>query len=152
MLVLGIDKVNAELKKIASRSNQKDMGNVIVGYTQSYAVYVHERQARHKEGKQWKYLESVLRRLAPEIPKIVATVYMYSNSLIKGLLVAGLRIQRESQQIVPIDTSALKASAYTAREELAPAAAIAAMARAHTATVSAGKRAAKKAMKKAKVK
>ena len=144
MHVIGIDKVNAELKKIASRSNQKDMGNVIVGYTQYYAVYVHERQAKHKEGKQWKYLEAPLRRLAPEIPKIVATIYMYSNSLIKGLLVAGLRIQRESQEIVPIDTSALKASAYTAREELASAAAIAAQARAHTATVSAGKKAAKK--------
>ena len=130
MHVVGIPGVNEELRKIARKSGKLNHGNVIVGYTQRYAVYVHEVQAKHKTGKQWKYLEAPFRVLAPEIIKIVARIYEATGSVTKGLLVAGLRLQRESQKIVPIDTSALKASAYTALESKAPAAALAAQAKA----------------------
>ena len=128
--VIGIEEVNAKLRALANRSMKKDNGTVVVGYTQRYAIYVHEVQAKHKEGKQWKYLETAVRRLAPQIPKIVETIYWYSQSIVKGLLVAGLRIQRDSMKMVPIDTGALRASAYTAKLENAPAAAATARARA----------------------
>lgn len=147
--VIGIEEVNAKLQALANRSMKKDNGTVVVGYTQRYAIYVHEVQARHKEGKQWKFLEAAVRRLAPQIPKIVETVYWYSQSLVKGLIVAGLRIQRDSMKIVPIDTGALRASAYTAVEKAAPAAAAAALARAEAREAAVKeKRATKKAGRK----
>jgi hypothetical protein len=130
MKVLGIPELNAKLRAIGIKSKKNNVGAVYVGYTQHYAIYVHEVQAKHKEGKQWKYLEAPFRRLAPiVVPALVAKVYEATGSLLKGLLVAGLRIQRESQLIVPIDTSALKASAFTAREGMLATASAAAQAR-----------------------
>jgi len=35
------------------------------------------------------------------------------RGLVKGLVLAGLFLQRKSQQVVPVDTGALKASAFT---------------------------------------
>ncbi len=47
--------------------------DVIVGYVADYAVYVHENlDARHKKGKQAKYLESVVRKDRSEIFRIIA--------------------------------------------------------------------------------
>lgn len=47
--------------------------DVIVGYVADYAVYVHENlDARHKPGKQAKFLESVVRKERSEIFKIIA--------------------------------------------------------------------------------
>ena len=128
--VIGIPELNAKLKALAASSKKNNVGAVYVGYSQAYAIYVHEVQAKHKEGKSWKYLEYPFRRLAPiVIPAIVAKVYVATGSLLKGLLVAGLRVQRESQLIVPIDTSALKASAFTAREGMLATVSAAAQAR-----------------------
>ena len=46
--------------------------DVIVGYTQGYAVYVHENlDAQHKEGKQAKYLEAPVRTNKKEILQII---------------------------------------------------------------------------------
>lgn len=115
MNVTGISSLRRKLKKLqklAAESNE----TVQVGYTQRYAVYVHEIQAKHKEGKQWKYLESPARKLKKVLADIVTLAATQTGSLKKGLLLAGYRLQRESQQIVPIDTAALKASAYVAYE------------------------------------
>jgi len=47
--------------------------DVIVGYVADYAVYVHENlQAKHKPGKQAKYLEQPAREKKNEIFKIIA--------------------------------------------------------------------------------
>ncbi len=47
--------------------------DVIVGYVAEYAVYVHENlDARHKPGKQAKFLESVVRKERSEIFRIIA--------------------------------------------------------------------------------
>lgn len=114
--VIGIEEVNRKLQALANRSKQKDAGSLVVGFSQNYAIYVHEVPARHKEGKQWKYLETVVRRLAPQIPRLVEATYLVTGSLYAGLLKAASRIQREAQEIVPIDTGALRASAFTAKD------------------------------------
>lgn len=104
-----------QLKKKAADNNV----SVVVGYTQFYGLYVHEtppEKAKHAAGKSWKFLEFPARRLAKELADIVVTVYKKTGTLCKGLLMAGLRLQRASQEMVPIDTAALKASAYTAYE------------------------------------
>ncbi len=47
--------------------------DVVVGYVADYAVYVHENlDARHKPGKQAKFLESVVRKERSEIFRIIA--------------------------------------------------------------------------------
>lgn len=115
--VTGINEVRKRLAKM-QKQEQEDHAAVIVGYSQRYAIYVHENlEARHAEGKQAKYLEAPARRLSKTLADIIATSYRKTRSMEKSLLLAGLRLQRESQEIVPIDTSALKASAYTALEK-----------------------------------
>lgn len=113
----GLERVAGVLKRLhveAERGNT----SVIVGYTQNYALYVHENlEARHAPGKQAKYLEGPARRLAGTLGGMIRTAYRKTKNLSMGLLAAGLRLQRESQEIVPIDTSALKASAFTAFEQ-----------------------------------
>ncbi len=113
--VIGMDKLTAELRKMGLDAKQMSSEGVVVGFTQRYAIYVHEVQARHKPGKQWKFLESPFRRMMTtgELMRIIKEVYKKTKSLTKAFLVAGLRIQREAQQITPIDTGALKASAFT---------------------------------------
>ncbi len=93
---------------------------VVTGYSQSYGVYVHENlTARHKEGKSAKFLERPARQLRGELNRIVRTVFKKTKDISKALIVAGLRLQRESQKIVPVDTSALRASAFTAESHRA---------------------------------
>ena len=46
----------------------------------------------------------------------MAITWRRTRSLTKACIVACLRIQREAMKIVPIDTGALRASAYTAKE------------------------------------
>jgi len=116
--IKGLDKLQKELRALSRKAKAGAREDVIVGFTQSYAIWVHEIQARHKPGKQWKYLESPARRLATtgELIRLIKTVYEKTNSLTSGMTLAGLRIQREAQEIVPIDTGALRASAFTAKE------------------------------------
>jgi len=121
-----VDRLNnvvATLKKLRAKWDH-DEKVVQTGYSQNYAIYVHENQgATHKEGKQSKYLESPARRYRKEISDVIRRTYIQTKSIEKALIVGGLRLQRESQLIVPIDTGALKASAYTSVESKAQAAA-----------------------------
>lgn len=113
----GLDKLQKKLRDLKKKAGEESNPSVVVGYTQSYALPVHENlEARHRDGKQAKYLETPARELADELGTIAKTVYTKTGSLEKGLLAAGLRLQRASQEIVPIDTSALRASAFTALE------------------------------------
>jgi hypothetical protein len=131
MQVINIKFLKAEIKRLKNKAQDpKNMQPTVeVGYTQSYAIFVHEVPAKHAEGKQWKYLETPARQLTSVLAKIIKDVTLKTGSLRQGLLLAGLRLQRASQEIVPIDTAALKASAYTAFAEDAPAAAAAARAK-----------------------
>lgn len=96
---------------------------VVVGFSQRYAMVVHEdMNAAHPTG-QAKYLEQPARDLQSELALIITQVFIKTKSMRQALIMAGLRLQREAQELVPIDTSALRASAYTAAEEDADAAA-----------------------------
>ena len=91
------------------------------GFTQRYALYVHEDPlANHAPGKSWKYLELPAKQLREEIFVIVMKVYKKTKSMAQALLFGCLRLQRAAQEIVPIDTSALKNSAWTALEKDIP--------------------------------
>jgi hypothetical protein len=129
----GFDKVQALLIKLANKYGDDPKVSVIVGYTAAYAVHVHEniemkwkglpRQKPHK-GNYWdpqgrgqaKFLEQPARELKREFSKIIVGACSNGAKLHQALMMAGLRLQRESQQLVPVDTGNLKASAFTRRE------------------------------------
>jgi len=112
MKIEGLHKLEAKLKEMATAYGPTKVG-VQVGYTQTYAIHVHEKQASHKVG-QAKYLEQPAREYQGTIAAIIAKAIKKGKTLEQAMLLGGLRLQRESQKLVPVDTSALKASAFTA--------------------------------------
>ncbi len=145
--ILGMKKLLRDFEKLERESKRKNNGNVIVGYSASYALRVHEdakaearrrlivKKKRYKKVKgkkrrkmflvkktekqgrqQWKFLEQPAREFQREMASDVRTASKRGVPLIKALIIAGLRLQRESQEIVPIDTGNLRASAFTEKE------------------------------------
>lgn len=107
------------IKNVVSKLKQLKQGKpqtaVAVGYTQRYAIYVHENLEAHHPVGQAKYLEQPARELP--LGEIIASNMKAGATLEKALLVAGLRLQRDSQKLVPVDTGALKGSAFTRLEK-----------------------------------
>lgn len=114
MIVGGLEKLKAKLKRIAEQRQVSPNDAVVVGYTQTYAVIVHEDlQMQHQPGKIAKYLEVPAKQHEKAVAEVIAKSFAKSKDLPSAMLIGGLRIQRESQKVVPIDTTALKASAFT---------------------------------------
>jgi hypothetical protein len=124
MKVTGIKETQKKLKELKTKySDVGEKPTVVVGFTQQYAVFVHEDlEAYHAVG-QAKYLEQPARELGSIIGELVGKVIKKGGTFIQGLLIGGLRLQREAQLLTPVDTSALKASAFTATEQDYPKAA-----------------------------
>jgi len=127
--IIGLKELEIKLKKLQSVHTTENP-RVIVGYTQNYAIYVHENLEAHHPVGQAKYLEQPARALQRELGEIVVKAFKSTKNLEMALLVAGLRLQRASQELVPVDTGALKNSAFTAKEKDAAQEAAAAHARA----------------------
>lgn len=120
MIVTNVKRLQTRLKGLSAKTRAGITGSVIVGYTANYAVYVHEnKEARHAEGKQDKFLEDPARKLSNsgELAGIISTAVKAGAPVMMGLKLAGLRIQRESQRVVPVDTGNLKGSAFTRVEK-----------------------------------
>lgn len=107
----GAAKLKNKLNQLSAKYGKKEE-SVTVGFTQRYALWVHEVQANHVVG-QWKYLETPARRLKTTISSIIRASMQKGLTMMQSLMLGGLRLQREAQQITPVDTSALKASAFT---------------------------------------
>lgn len=115
--VLNVGRLNAKLEKLKARVGSGVRVAFVVGYTQAYAVWVHENlNAVHKVG-QAKFLEQPAREKADGIADTVTATMKRGGTLEQGLLVGGLFLQRESQLLVPVDTGALKGSAFTRKEQ-----------------------------------
>ncbi len=122
----GVEKVIAALKKRglkwftdsqgAAPSDKRLNPTVVVGYTQHYAVWVHENMEAHHPVGQAQYLRQPARTLEHELGTLAVRAVRNGATVAQALLIAGLRLQRESQLLVPVDTSALKASAFTKLE------------------------------------
>lgn len=65
---------------------------------------------------QSKFLEQPLREHRETLAMIVVEMLSKGRTFAQALLAAGLRLQRESQLLVPVDTGNLKASAFTRLE------------------------------------
>ena len=100
--------------------------SVIVGYTANYAVYVHENLEpaegasgkAHVKGRQGNYLGQPARQLDNDgtLSGVITKAMLRGTKLQQALYLAGLRIQRASQKLVPVDTGNLRASAFTRKE------------------------------------
>lgn len=132
-----LTNVVSKLRTLAALSQQGDNCSVIVGYTAKYAIYVHENMEiwppgmrlkgvpRPKgQGRYWdpqgkaqpKFLEQPARDLKNELARIVINAKRQRRTTAFGLLLAGLKLQTESQRLVPVKTGLLKASAFTKLE------------------------------------
>lgn len=132
----GLDKV---LKMLEARKRMVEKKvSVIVGFTAAYALWVHERveekwrglprppsESGRDRGNYWdpagrgqsKFLEAPAREMQDELVALVINLVRQGNPLSMALVVAGMRLQREAQLRVPVDTGNLKASAFTRLEE-----------------------------------
>lgn len=120
------------LGREVSRSKKEHDVSVIVGYTAKYALFVHEKIEMVLQGQprpggrgffwdpqgraQAKFLEAPARALAPMFANMITDMCRGGMSLVRALLIVGLRLQRESQQMAPVLTGNLKASAFTRQE------------------------------------
>lgn len=128
--VRGIKKLDARFKRLASDAKEQAKTDVIVGYTASYALHVHELvdmklagkpRRPPSKGRYWdpqgraqaKFLEEPFRTERNKMIKIVEKTYRRSRNLTLSLFVAGQYLQSVSQKKVPVDTGNLKASAFT---------------------------------------
>ena len=112
----GAGRLIEKLRAMAARARKDSRVVGVVGYTQSYSVYVHEDlEAEHEVGKA-RYLIDPARRLSKELGRIIREAMSRGATLAQGILTACLRLQRESQKEVPVDTGALKGSAFTRLE------------------------------------
>ena len=115
-IILNLDRLVGKLKDRQAKSIRGKV-SVVVGYTQNYAIYVHENLEAHHEVGQAKFLEQPAREIAEQLGTMIASDLKSGLTISQSLLRAGLRLQRESQQLVPVDTGALKASAFTRLEQ-----------------------------------
>jgi len=139
MKVEGVKELIAALKERNKRwleesniSASRNKGwSVVVGFTATYALYVHENMEMKLKGLPrpkgrglyWdpqgiagpKFLEGPARELSNsgELSRIFTSVLKAGRTVLQALLACGLRIQREAQKRVPVDTGVLKASAFT---------------------------------------
>jgi len=116
------ENVTRLLRQLYAKAARHRYVSVVVGYTQNYALWVHETDRNYRVGG-WKYLQRAATALRTTLPAIVRQAMRSKAGLEQGLLLAGLRLQRDSQTNTPVDTSALKASAFTALEKDAGSAA-----------------------------
>jgi CRISPR/Cas system-associated exonuclease Cas4 (RecB family) len=111
--IKNLEKVIAQLRAKAAKSRQDAKASVSVGYTQSYSLVVHENlEAFHPVGKA-KYLSDPARLNQARYAEIVEKAMRQGKTMSQSLLLAGLALQRDSQSEVPVDTGALRGSAFT---------------------------------------
>jgi hypothetical protein len=131
--VEGVDKILQQIGERIKKTAQDLNAVVAVGYSTAYALYVHENiemkwrglPRRHPaKGVYWgpkgqaKFLEQPFRELnrSGVTGDIVRKALLRGATMSQALVLAGLRIQRDSQKLVPIDTGTLKNSAFTVVE------------------------------------
>lgn len=113
----GAQELVRKLRAKAASATKDTNVDVVVGFTQNYAIWVHENlEAIHLTG-QAKFLEQPLRQNREKYLGIIKQAVRQGKTLAQGLLLAGLALQRDAQMLCPVDTGALKASAFTRLEQ-----------------------------------
>lgn len=94
-------------------SPQADIGN-----PKRYGIYVHEDVGmQHDPPTKARFLADPFRKIQSEIPSIVQREMVKKRrSFSDALLAVGKKIKKESEEEVPVDTGALRRSAFVAKE------------------------------------
>lgn len=122
----GADRVISKLQAMQEQAKQMDAA-VIVGFTAAYALFVHENMEMRLAGQPrpsglgvyWgpkggpKFLEAPFRELKDVLVGIIQKALKKGVPMSQALLLAGLRVQRESMQRTPVEYGNLRASAFT---------------------------------------
>ena len=117
--VEGLSKLSAVIQARIRAAKKAAAQSAVVGYTAEYAAHVHENlEAYHPIGSA-KFLEQPAREMQDVFAKIIRDATARGVPAPRALLLAGLRLQRESMLLCPIQTGTLRASAFT-RLEKAP--------------------------------
>lgn len=116
MRIEGLDKYKRSMGELMVKA-KRGGDSVVIGYTQAYALKVHEDlEAHHRPGKQAKYLEEPARTQSTQIAQVIRATYKRTRDRVASLLAGALYLLRASQAIVPVDTGALRASGFVAVE------------------------------------
>lgn len=111
--IIGVKELTDRLKALEGSYGSV---SVAVGFQTNYAIYVHENlEAYHPVGMA-KFLEEPARTLHGQFGKMVRELVGRGVTLRQALLFVGLRLQREAQELCPVDTGLLKNSAFTKDE------------------------------------
>lgn len=112
--IVGVESVIRNLKKKAEKFGKQNVVGT-VGFATKYAIHVHERMDLHHPKGQAKFLEQPFRQLVNDgtLLKMIEEDVKKGIPLAKAIHRACLRIQRDAQKLVPVDTGALRASAFT---------------------------------------
>jgi len=113
-ILLNLDKLQNTLGKRLRDAQREGKVSVVVGYTQGYALFVHENLTAHHPVGQAKFLEEPARQTSGAIAR---EALEKGQRMERALLLEGLNLQRRSQKLVPVDTGALRASAFTEVEK-----------------------------------
>ena len=114
--IKNLQRLVEKLRARAAKAVRDSDAAVAVGYTAAYSVFVHENlEAKHPVGKA-KFLEDPAKTNAPEYAGIVREALKGGKTVAQALVLAGLALQADSQDQVPVDTGVLKNSAFTRLE------------------------------------
>lgn len=108
--------VEGAIRLQSKRYGADPVSRYVVGYKQEYAVFVHENLEAHHPVGQAKFLEQPARTMAKELAALIRGLLKAGKALRVALLTAGLKLQAASQKLCPVDTGALKNSAFTKLE------------------------------------
>ncbi len=113
MSVKNVKSLVAKLKAKANKIAPQQKVSVIVGFTAAYAIYVHENlEAYHPVG-QAKFLADAAINNEKQVCELIGNAIDKGKTLAQALLLGGLKLQAEAQKLCPVDTGALKGSAFT---------------------------------------
>lgn len=109
--VFGVADFKKKLDKTIKKFEKGSEENVVVGFVQTYSLPVHEL---HKT--QSKFLEQPFRTGMPIITSIVDREMQKHGNLTQSMLKAGEWLKQSAQAVTPVDTGALKGSAFVTTE------------------------------------
>lgn len=113
-LIAKITGVGQVVSALGKKKSSPERVEYIVGYTQNYGLYVHERlDLNHPNGGQAKFLEQPAREYRRQIINVIKNSYVTLQDLSKAMAFGALYLQKLSMKLVPVDTGALRASAFT---------------------------------------
>jgi hypothetical protein len=130
--IQNLERLVGKLRALAGKARTDKEASVLVGFTAAYAIYVHEdmeaewlgQPRKSGKGVYWgpslygpKFLEGPFREFKSVLFNIVLkAMKKRGTTMAQALLLAGLRLQRESQLRVPVEYGNLRASAFTRLE------------------------------------